>query len=815
MVLRALLVGMLLSGCQGVIGGDDDPNPNRDSGVPDSGMDDAGYLGECGETGEVILFFENRCTNSACHAGRQFPLLTRDGLADLSSLESEAVPGQRLIVPGDPESSWLYIKMAGMQGEDEGALMPLGTSTPVAELPLIEQWIADGARTECDDLPPALIPTDPNTLDPGVLFTCSDPSAARTSPGRLRRIERQELTHAAVRSLNGTWWGSTMKDNPFDVGGLPYSTYTRGLSVDPATLDLYLLNLPEAASLWSARDPVSVSPPATRTRGLYTADRDDRCIFEDADPAPECLDWWVDMILTRGVLFREPTEGERSRLRTFLQDSLAAETDFAQRRDTLHHVAQGAFLMSGTLFRNELPEGDSGAMSNADLGLALGHVLSTHPVGALIPISEPPDEDPDSADPELGRLGLVRQAVQDGTIQDPAVRRSLLRTYGSGVAFSRPDISADTDDRELATRGQYWLAPGFMRFFREFFDYENANSVFKDTPGATSHFDGASRTTEGYTNNQHGYYGHELRFVDQLDDTIARAVVESEMNGEDVFRTLLTTRMYRLPSTTANTNGVSCTSDAQCGGDFSRCTAIGLCGSSISGSTATAARVYQVDVVDNTPEGRWVSMVDTERAGVLTHPVWLSAHGANFEDDASLVERGKWIREHLFCETVPPLELVMVEAQLVASAPELSARVRVQRSIEENVDGATCMGCHSKMNTLGLPFELYNHAGFLRLEDHGNPPDGSTVIDNLPDATLNRAYADPIEFVEALANSDYARRSFVRHAFRYFMGRAETLADGCTLVEMENALNDTGSFFAMVDALVSTETFSHREGGAL
>lgn len=809
-VLRAALAIALIGGCSGVIGGDDDPNPN-DSGVPDSGMDDAGYLGECGETGEAILFFENRCTNSACHAGRQFPLLTREGLADLSTLESEAVPGRRLVVPGDPESSWLYIKMSDMQG-DEGAMMPLGVSTPVAELPLIESWIRDGARTECDDLPPPILPTDPNTLDPGVLFTCDDPGATRSSPGRLRRIERQELTHAAVRSLNGTWWGSTMKDNPFDVGGLPYSTYTRGLSVDPATLDLYMLNLPEAASLWSARDPVSVSPPATRTRGLYDADRDDRCIFEDADPAAECLDWWVDMILTRGVLFREPTSGERSRLRAFLAESLAAETDFAERRDTLHHVAQGAFLMSGTLFRNELPGGDSGPMSNDDLGLALGHVLSTRPVGSLIPISEPLPEDPDVANPDLGRLGLIRQAVEDGTIQDAEVRRNLLRTYGSGVAFSRPDIASDTDDRELATRGQYWLAPGFMRFFREFFDYENANTVFKDTPGATSNFDGASRTTEGYTNNQHGYYGHELRFVDQLDDTIARAVVESEMTGADVFRTLMTTRMYRLPSTTVNTNGVSCTSESDCGGDYASCTAIGLCGSSISGSTATAARVYEVDVVPNTPEGRWVTLPDDQRAGVLTHPVWLTAHGANFEDDASLVHRGKWIREYLFCETVPPLELVMVEAQLVESAPELSARVRVQRSIEENPDGATCMGCHAKMNTLGLPFEVYNHAGYLRGEDHGSPPDGSTTVDNLPDPALNRSYSDPIEFVEALADSDYARRSFVRHAFRYFMGRAETLADGCTLVEMENALDSTGSFFAMIEALVSSETFSHREG---
>ena len=41
--------------------------------------------------------------------------------------------------------------------------------------------------------------------------------------------------------------------------------------------------------------------------------------------------------------------------------------------------------------------------------------------------------------------------------------------------------------------------------------------------------------------------------------------------------------------------------------------------------------------------------------------------------------------------------------------------------------------CHGNMNTLGLPFETYNHAGFLRADDHGNAPNGSTTLTNAPD----------------------------------------------------------------------------------
>ena len=175
-----------------------------------------------------------------------------------------------------------------------------------------------------------------------------------------------------------------------------------------------------------------------------------------------------------------------------------------------------------------------------------------------------------------------------------------------------------------------------------------------------------------------------------------------------------------------------------------------------------------------------------------------------------MVLRGRWVRENLFCETVPGLELVMVQAQLIPRSEEFSARERMERSFLENENGDTCRGCHDQMNSLGLPFETFNHAGFVRVEDHGSAPDGSTTIDNLPDPALNRSYANPIEFVQALAESRYARRGFIRHAFRFFMGRDEVLADGCTLAEMEAALDETGSFFAMMEALVSSQTFTHR-----
>ena len=357
-------------------------------------------------------------------------------------------------------------------------------------------------------------------------------------------------------------------------------------------------------------------------------------------------------------------------------------------------------------------------------------------------------------------------------------------------------------------------------FFREWLGYAAANTSFKDTPGLTSRFtttsDPFDATTLGFDNLQSTYYGYESSLVAQMDDTIARTVIDAANSKVDVFKALMTTTMYRLPSDRADTNGVPCTTDADCtASGFTSCsTTAGLCADVIAGSTVTGARVYDVEGVPATDAGRWVSMDPTERSGVLTHPAWLAAHSDNFQDDPSLIHRGKWIRENLFCETVPGLSLVMVQAKVGPSEPWLSARDRVSQAIDPD---PTCVGCHRLMNTLGYPFEQYNHAGFLRAWDRlegdagspMHPPDATSTIDNAPDPALNVAIKDAVDFAQRLGASPYARRCFIRQAFRYFMGRDETLADQCTLAAMEAAL-DQGSFFDMLGVLASSDSVVYR-----
>ena len=63
-----------------------------------------------------------------------------------------------------------------------------------------------------------------------------------------------------------------------------------------------------------------------------------------------------------------------------------------------------------------------------------------------------------------------------------------------------------------------------------------------------------------------------------------------------------------------------------------------------------------------------------------------------------------------------------------------------------------------------------------------------------------------------IGHSERARQSFIRHLFRYFMGRNEVLGDSRTLIEAERSyLESGGSFKALVVSLLSSDSFLYRK----
>lgn len=192
-----------------------------------------------------------------------------------------------------------------------------------------------------------------------------------------------------------------------------------------------------------------------------------------------------------------------------------------------------------------------------------------------------------------------------------------------------------------------------------------------------------------------------------------------------------------------------------------------------------------------------------QRCGILTQPSWLIAHSRNFDNDP--VRRGKWIREKL-------LAGVVMDVPINVDARILDDEHQTLRERFSVVHEAECWRCHKKMNPLGMPFEAYNHVGRWRSTEQGKPVDTTGAITHTGDETLDQDVENVREMMERLAKSDLVRQSFIRHVFRYWMGRNELLSDSRTLIAMDTAfVKSEGSFKELLVSLLTSDSFLYRK----
>ncbi len=198
-----------------------------------------------------------------------------------------------------------------------------------------------------------------------------------------------------------------------------------------------------------------------------------------------------------------------------------------------------------------------------------------------------------------------------------------------------------------------------------------------------------------------------------------------------------------------------------------------------------------------------------QRAGLLTHPAWLIAHSKN--TDTNPITRGKWIRERLLAGHVPDVPITV--NAVVPEDPKKTLRERFRPTRQEE-----CWRCHKKMNPLGMTFEAYDDFGRFRTSDEvsGRPIDASGHLDSTGDDRLDGDVRSAVELVQRLAQSERVRQSFVRHAFRYWMGRNEMPSDSATLIAADQAyVKSGGSFQALLVSLISSDSFIYRKHSKL
>ena len=188
--------------------------------------------------------------------------------------------------------------------------------------------------------------------------------------------------------------------------------------------------------------------------------------------------------------------------------------------------------------------------------------------------------------------------------------------------------------------------------------------------------------------------------------------------------------------------------------------------------------------------------------GLLAQQAWLIAYSNNSENHA--IRRGHWVREHLLGGQIPDVP-INVDAQL-PDEPQHTLRERMRVTRE-----SYCWKCHQQMDPLGLPFEIFDHFGQRRETELGKPVDARGKITGSGEPKTDGDVRDAIDLISRLSESKRAEEVFIRHLFRFYLGRNETLADAKTLQDAHRAYAEQdGSLNAAIESLLRSDAFMRR-----
>lgn len=194
-----------------------------------------------------------------------------------------------------------------------------------------------------------------------------------------------------------------------------------------------------------------------------------------------------------------------------------------------------------------------------------------------------------------------------------------------------------------------------------------------------------------------------------------------------------------------------------------------------------------------------VELDPTKRAGLLTHVgILASLAHANQTDP---VHRGKFVRERLLCQAVPPPPQ---NANITppAVAPGLTTRER----FAQHRASPSCAGCHAMMDPIGLGFEHYDALGQWRDTDNGFPVDATGEVKG---SDVEGPFDGAVALSQKLAQSQEVKDCFVQTWFRFAHGRSVTDADNANLAVLNRDF--AAHSFQVSELLVAmTQTRSFR-----
>ena len=507
-------------------------------------------------------------------------------------------------------------------------------------------------------------------------------------------------------------------------------------------------------------------------------------LFKEEEVTEERLRAAVDYLF-EALTYREPSKSESDEYLSIVQQSI----EKLGKEDGAVLGLSSIFLDRDALFRPELAESGKPdrygrvMLQDWELGLAVNHALSY-----IQPDAE------------------LRKAIVEGRMRTRAdVKREVERML---------------DDNSIRK-------PRVLRFFRDFFDHDRGGYICKDVKALTD--------TGAPANGQAHY--RAMFDATASTDRLIELILEED---KDVLRQLLTTdkvvatrndSVYFGKRRSKEETNASIAEEKRAAAELAKKEAAELEAWKKANPGKKPPKPkkkrrsnvnHKVDVTDLSgpkiyarvsrrsfgngsmkPDRFLATAPEGQRLGVLTHPSWLVSHSDAMDNHA--IHRGRWVRERLLGGGIPDVPIT-VDAML-PDEPKHTLRERMRVTRE-----SYCWTCHRKMDPLGLPFEMYNHAGLYRESELDKPVETSGEIIDSGDPSLDGKVANALELIEKLAESERVEQVFVRHAFRFWMGRNETLNDAPVLQEAHRAYKESGgSMKALIVSLLTSDAFLYRK----
>jgi hypothetical protein len=199
-----------------------------------------------------------------------------------------------------------------------------------------------------------------------------------------------------------------------------------------------------------------------------------------------------------------------------------------------------------------------------------------------------------------------------------------------------------------------------------------------------------------------------------------------------------------------------------------------------------------------------VTLPDTgQRAGFLGQGSYLALNAHATATSPTL--RGKFIREVLLCEAIPPPP-PNVDTKLPPDMPGTTPRTMRQK-LETHRSVASCAACHGLMDPLGLGLENFDGIGAFRSTDVGQPIDASGDLDGVH-------FRDARSLGAAIKEHPKLPECAARSAFRYATGHVEIATEEPLITALAQGFSTDGyRFRALLLSLVTSAGF--RYGGNL